>query len=105
LAKALAENWPKQPAAVRLASQLEQWSIREKERNQLAHGRFTVKANSESKWLLIIDYNSVKKGVCMPGKAMLDERQAEAFLTQIKSERKLLEALLKDFAANTVAPP
>lgn len=98
--RSLLETWPKQPESSRLASLLDQWSIREKERNELVHGRFTIRAGCDSAWLLINDTSCVKKGMVIAGRAMLDSRQADAFLKQVIAERKQLEDALDAFAVS-----
>lgn len=103
LGRSLLDTWPKQPESKRLASLLDQWSIREKERNELVHGRFTIRAGCDSAWLLINETSSVKKGIVIAGRSMLDSRQADAFLKQVIAERKQLEEALEVFEG-IVAP-
>lgn len=96
-------NWPKVPRAIRLATLLDQWSIREKQRNDLVHGCFTVKPGIESAWLLLNELVSVKKGVVMIRRDIRDVHEADAFLRAVVAERKQLETALEEIAVTLKA--
>jgi hypothetical protein len=96
----LATVWPKLPAATKLNGLLDLWSIREKERNDLVHGKFTVRAGVESDWQLINELVAVKKGVVLSRRDLVDQRQALAFLDAVQAERNRLEEAIGKFAAS-----
>jgi len=96
----LAAVWPNVPAATKLSGLLDLWSIREKERNDLVHGKFTVRAGIESDWQLVNELVAVKKGVVLSRRDLVDQRQADAFLNAVQAERKRLEEALRKFAAS-----
>jgi hypothetical protein len=98
LREALDSNWPKNPDAHQLSNLLDHWSIREKERNNLVHGRFSIRAGVNDGWLLVNELLAVKKGVALGSRHTLDSRQADAFLKAIIDERKRLEEALLGFS-------
>ncbi len=98
-------NWPKRSEATRLTSLLDQWSIREKERNALVHGRFSIRSGIESEWLLINETLTLKKGMAIPDRSMWDARQADAFLKAVISERKQLDDAINAVVAVLTSSP
>jgi len=99
LRHALEAAWPNLTDAANLSGLLDRWSIREKQRNDLVHGKFTVRAGVGSDWQLVNELITVKKGVVLNRRDLVDQVQAEAFLIAVQAERKLLEAALGKFPA------
>ena len=97
LGEGLEGNWPKVQAATQLSSLLDHWSIRELERNDLVHGRFSIRASPDADWLLVNELLSVRKGVTITSRSTLDSHQAKAFLSAIRGERKRLEIAIDSF--------
>ncbi|QUL37242.1 hypothetical protein [Erythrobacter sp. JK5] len=94
LAQALRRSWPNNPSANKAVAQLENWSLREKQRNHLVHGCFTVKPNGTGRWRLVNETTEVRKGFSVTNRVPITNIEAEALLAAIISERKELEATL-----------
>lgn len=96
LASALKQSFGKNPKAAKAAARLLHWSLREKQRNSLAHGCFTVRGNGAENWSLVNETVEVKKGVAVSTKTPISAIEAVAFLEAVISERKELESALAD---------
>ena len=83
-------NDPKAKQALKL---LELWSHRERDRNDLVHGIFTVKSAGGS-WTLINRTTLVKSQVITARDDLRSAAEAEAFLKAIIGERKEIEGAL-----------
>lgn len=94
LAKLLRSGWPKNAVAIRVIALLDNWGLREKQRNALVHGLFTVKGTKDGDWLLVNKTIEVKKGVAITTRVPMSKGEAMAFLQAVISERKVLEAAL-----------
>lgn len=94
LAKALRTGWPKDPVASRTIALLETWGLREKQRNELVHGCFTVKGGEGNGWSLVNVATEVKKGVAMARRTPITKPEAAAFLEAVICERKKLGTAL-----------
>lgn len=79
---------------MKAVSRLQNWSLREKQRNNLVHGRFTVKGNGNENWTVVNETVEIKKGVPVKAQTPIAMLEAEAFLQAIIAERKELEAAL-----------
>ena len=96
LANALKQHFPEAPIAKKAVSRLGHWSLREKQRNGLVHGCFTVKGDEASNWSLINEVTEIKKGVGVTRQLPMSEGEAAAFLRAIIDERKELESALRE---------
>ena len=99
---ALQKHFPANPSAKALVKLLSLWKHREKDRNELVHGLFTVKS-SNGGWAVINRIITVKKQVATVREEMLTTAQAEAFRAEVTSERKALETALSEFDGFSVA--
>lgn len=93
LAAALKKHRPDDPQAKSLAKLLDLWRYREKQRNEMVHGLFTIKSHAEG-WALINLTRTVKKQVSTLSEDILTEAEAQARLHAVITERKTLEAAL-----------
>ncbi|MXP10809.1 hypothetical protein [Pseudoblastomonas halimionae] len=89
----------KAPPAARAAASLETWALREKQRNHLAHGCFTVRAHCSQDWAFVNEVTEVRKNIATTSRTPWTKLEADAFLKSIIVERKNLEALLKQALA------
>ena len=96
VAAALQKNFPNDPKAKALVKLLLLWKHREKDRNDLVHGIFTVKSNADG-WAVVNKTISVKKQVASVREQLITAAQAEAFRTSVTSERKALETAFLQF--------
>ena len=96
LAAALQKHSSSKPTAKQLAKLLDLWGHRERDRNDLVHGIFTVKTSAHS-WTVINQTISVKKQVASMRKQLRSAAEAEAFLTAVISERKEIEAAVSEY--------
>ena len=96
LASSIRQRWPKESLAIRAAGLLDTWRLREKQRNQLVHGCFTVKGDDAERWFLINEINEVRKGVNVVNRIPISRPEGAAFLDAVIVERKALEAALKE---------
>lgn len=94
LAKTLRAGWPKNPVATRVSTMLDNWGLREKQRNELVHGCFTVRGGEANDWSLVNEAVEVKKGVAVVRRTPLTKPEAAAFLQAVIVERKNLESVL-----------
>lgn len=95
LADGLRNHWPDDEAVKSLVRALSLWEHREKERNDLVHGVFTVKSSAEADWTMVNETNEVRKNVANKRERLWTSREAAVFLEQITSERKRLEDQIK----------
>lgn len=93
---ALQKHYSEDQSAKVLVKLLGLWKHREQDRNELVHGLFTVKSNSDG-WVLINRTIAVKKKIATSREQMLTAAQAEAFRLAVTSERKALESALSQF--------
>ena len=98
----LQKHFPDDAEAKALVKLLSLWKHREKDRNDLVHGLFTVKSNSDG-WAVVNKTISVKKQVASVREQLYTAAQAEAFRTAVTSERKSLETALTQFSSFTVS--
>ena len=96
LANALKHHFSKSPIAKKVVARLGHWSLREKQRNGLVHGCFTVKGDDSTNWSLVNETIEIKKGVGVTRHLPMSEGEAAAFLRSIIDERKELESALRD---------
>jgi hypothetical protein len=96
LATPLRQTFPKNPLANKAAARLDRWSLREKQRNDLVHGCFTVKGANGAPWSLVNEVTEIKKGVTVTSKKPMTAIEAQAFLESIILERKELEVALRE---------
>ena len=101
LASALRQKFPKTPLAAKAAARLDHWALREKQRNGLVHGCFTVKGTGAAQWSLVNETIEIKKGVAVIRKLPMSSVEAAAFLEAIICERKELESALRDLKSST----
>jgi hypothetical protein len=85
------------PKAKQLVKLLELWSHRERDRNDLVHGIFTIKTSGD-RWTVINRTISVKKQVANSRDDLRSAAEADAFLAAVISERKILESALSDYS-------
>ena len=97
LASSLQKHGSSEPAAKQLAKLLHLWGHRERDRNDLVHGIFTIKSSGD-RWTVINRTIAVKKQVAMEKDDLRSAAEADAFLAAIIEERKKLEAALSGFA-------
>lgn len=93
LASALKKHRPNDPEAKNLAKLLDLWRHREKQRNELVHGLFTIKNQAEG-WALRNLTRTVKKQVSTQREDLLTEVEANALLHAISAEGRALNAAL-----------
>ena len=96
VAAALQKHLPDDAEAKALVKLLSLWKHREKDRNDLVHGLFTVKSNANG-WVVVNKTIFVKKEVASVREQLYTAAQAEAFRTAVTSERKSLEAAFAQF--------
>ena len=94
---ALQKHRADSPDARALVKLLTLWKYREKDRNELVHGRFTVKSNEDG-WIVINRLITVKKQVGTVQEELRTQGEAEAFRLAVTNERKALETALNDFS-------
>jgi hypothetical protein len=78
------------------ASYLQNWSLRERPRNQLVHGCYTVKAGEQDAWSFVNESTEVKKGIAVVTGTPWTNLEAEAFRQSVANERKRLLNILKE---------
>ena len=96
MARSLQEHGSREPNAKQLVKLLQLWAHRERDRNDLVHGIFTVKSSGD-RWTVINRTIAVKKQVATERDDLRSAAEAEAFLAAIIEERKKLEAALANF--------
>ena len=96
VAAALQRHFPNDGKAKALVKLLNLWKHREKDRNDLVHGLFTVKTNGDG-WVVVNKTISVKKQVASVREQLYTAGQAEAFRIAVTSERKALESAFTQF--------
>ena len=96
MASSLQKHGSRDPTAKQLIKLLQLWGHRERDRNDLVHGIFTIKSCGD-RWTVINRTIAVKKQVATVRDDLRSAAEAEAFLTAIIDERKNLEAALSAF--------
>ena len=101
LSSALRQRFSKTPLADKTVARLDNWALREKQRNGLVHGCFTVKGTDASQWSLVNETIEIKKSVAVVRKLPMSSGEAAAFLQAIISERKELEDAFRELKGLT----
>ena len=96
LAASLQKHGSAEPTAKQLVKLLQMWGHRERDRNDLVHGIFTIKSSGD-RWTVINRTIAVKKQVATERDDLRSAAEADAFLKAIIGERKKLESALADF--------
>lgn len=96
LRESLKDRQPSNPRAKRIIKLLELWSHRERDRNDLVHGIFTIKT-VEDGWAVINCTMTVKKQVVAKREDLKTSSEAAAFLSAVIKERKALEEAFESF--------